>query len=117
MERVRAYRNLHKNCYSVQHYIVGKGWRLLKHVDRIVLLDATYHVSQAGRERTIREGKKCVHAYIEGIESRNDTSQIDHDESFRVSYNPYKAGAFIQGGRHVTSSQLASLQPNGVHAL
>lgn len=63
--RVRVYRNLHKNCWSIQSK-TKKGWRLLRHATAVALADARYIVSQKGRERVLREQKKYVHAYVEG---------------------------------------------------
>lgn len=90
---VRVYRNLTKNCWSVQHKLPGKGWRLLKHCDLISLKNVTTKVYESGRQRVIKEGKKYVHAYIEG-----EMWEYHLRRGFRVVYNPYSSGSFHYKG-------------------
>ena len=88
---VRVYRNLHTGNWSVQTYRTEKnGWRVWKHVNTITLFAAVFKVSEAGRQRVIREGKKHVHAIVEGVVVKRA-----HGGYGRVSYNPYKAGVFV----------------------
>ena len=88
MERLRVYLNLHKMCLSVQGKRNG-NWKVIAHVDEISLSDVKFKVSEAGRQRVIREKRKNVHAFVEGFLSEEvlDCAQT-------VSYNPYKAGHF-----------------------
>ena len=93
--KVRVYYNLNRAVWSVQHYIPGKGWRVREYLDSLVLEDVTFKVSEAGRQRVIREGRKNVHAYAVGtLVERNGGGYSGH--LARVSYNPYKAGAFVR---------------------
>lgn len=91
--RVRVYRNLHKNVWSVQHYITGTGWRLFDHYDEVKLENVYFHVSPAGRKRVLREKKKNVHAYAQGTKVSSFDAEETHDP-FKIWYNPYKSGYF-----------------------
>lgn len=84
--KVQVYRNLHRNCYSVRY----KG-KVIAHVKEITLLQANFRVSQAGRARVLKERRKNVHAYVEGVVTDNFHELIHH-----VTYNPYKAPYFFE---------------------
>jgi hypothetical protein len=90
--KVKVYRNLHKKCLSVLHR-TEKGWRLWKHVPRIELFDVVFKVSQAGRERVLKQKRKNVHAFVEG-EYRGISDVVSSDLRF-IKYNPYIAGHFF----------------------
>jgi len=89
--KVRVYRNLHKKCFSVQEK-TEKGWRVKRHATSIVLKNASFRVSEAGRKRVLKEKRKNVHAFIEGYEIKNSTQK--HKCEVCVSYNPYKCDHF-----------------------
>ena len=65
-EPMRVYRNLHKKCWSVQQKQKGR-WKVVAHAESITLLDCVFRVSEAGRQRVLRESRKNVHAYIQGV--------------------------------------------------
>jgi hypothetical protein len=89
--RVRVYRNLHRNCLSVQHK-TDRGWRLLQHIHAIALRDVRFIVNESGRQRVLREKKKNVHAFIEGTVCDDFIS----DSSSLVYYNPYLYCSFVR---------------------
>lgn len=91
--RVRIYWNLHKRCFSVQTKW-PQGWRVDAHVDSITLLRATFHVSAAGQERVRREGKKNVHALIEGDLAGPYAGSLEPGWTGAVKYNPYTDEGF-----------------------
>ena len=62
----RTYRNLHNGLMSVQQKI-GNSWLVVGHLDNLVLESPTFHVSEASRQRVLRDGRKNVHAYGCGI--------------------------------------------------
>ena len=122
--RVRVFRNLTRKCYSVQHYVKGKGWRMLGHVDSISLKDVEFKVYKSGRERTVREGKKYVHAYVIGTVTPLGYYDIPHRSPHKVTYNPHKHKQFIAevmnlSGRtmEIYRAQGVDLVPEGVFAL
>jgi hypothetical protein len=61
--QVRCYWNLHKSCWSVQD---AKTRRVIGHADKVLLREARFTVSQAGRQRVLEEGRKNVHAFACG---------------------------------------------------
>ncbi len=89
-----VYWNLHKKCYSVRF----RG-RVIHHLDRLIGVNATFRVSQAGRKRVLREQSKNVHAFVvcdDIIFSQKD--MIDSPYSFyrnKVTYNPYENTTFV----------------------
>lgn len=91
-KRVRVYRNLHKNCMSVQTYTPGKGWRVAAHLVGLNLKDVEFKVSETGRQRVLREKKKNVHAFVEGIVTWEYANRIGQQD---ISYNPYRAANFV----------------------
>jgi hypothetical protein len=92
--RVRVYKNLNKSramdsvVYSVKDKRSGL---VIDYVERITLIDAKFIVSEAGRQRVLRERRKNVHAYIEGIPSDLGIGE----ETAIITYNPYKFTTFV----------------------
>jgi hypothetical protein len=99
---VRVYKNLHRDCWSVQARIPGKGWRVVRHSEVVVLEGATFQVNEAGRQRVLVERKKNVHAFVYGRFVRLTDGPGDapfglsaHGPARVVTYNPFKAGHFV----------------------
>ena len=90
--RVRCYFNLHKRLFSVQTK-TDKGWRVWRHLDDVCLTNVVFKVSEAGRQRVIREHKKNVHAFIEG-DLHGNCGFNPSGESHEITYNPYKHPQF-----------------------
>ena len=89
-DRVRVYYNLHKKCFSVQDYKTGL---VTKHAYRLFLTNAMFVVRKSGNERVRSEGKKNVHAFVNGIVG-NRSAKIDNEHCFVVRYNPYTMDYF-----------------------
>lgn len=108
--KVKVYRNLHNGLYSIQR--LG---RVIGHAQRVALTNTTFVVSEAGRQRVIREGKKNVHAFAQGdlaevygfqgyrgrhvgkLEGLNESDLPPRflERMTRVTYNPYKFDSFV----------------------
>ena len=87
-KKVRVYFNLHRKKLSVQEK-TAKGWRVWLHTNKITLENVTFKVSEAGRQRVLREIKKNVHAFVEGgLVLLDETAKIQ--PRMLVSYNPYR---------------------------
>lgn len=87
--KVKVYKNLTKNTWSIQDY---KTRKVIGYSDNIRLEDAKFVVSKSGRQRVLREGKKYVHAFVVG--ELVDTWKLT--ESFEeVRYNPHIFDAFF----------------------
>ena len=89
-KRVEVYYNLHKHCFSVK-----QGGVVVGHCSEIHLRDVQFKVSEAGRQRVIKEQKKNVHAtvngYIRTIDQTNNTKMVN------ATYNPYRFQQFVFG--------------------
>lgn len=90
--RVDIYRNLHKKQFSVRDCSTRL---VVDHLNWVIILNASFHVGEKGRQRVIREKRKNVHAVVRGTISR--TAFFTTAPRFtQVTYNPYKFGYFYQ---------------------
>ena len=89
---VKVYKNLHNGMFSVQ-----QDGKVVAHVSTIDLVDVTFKVSEAGRQRVLTERKKNVHAFVVGlvVDVNAVTTADTQCRGVRVSYNPYKSGKFL----------------------
>lgn len=90
--KVFVYYNLHKHCWSVKNTKTGK---IIMHADVVQLKDVVFKVSEAGRQRVLREKRKNVHAGVVGILVGIEHPFKPTSESQVISYNPYKGPEFI----------------------
>lgn len=88
-ERVFVYWNLHQDTFSVRDV---KG-RVVAHMDKMTLRDATFVVQPAGRARVIKEGVKNVHAGVRGTYTSSEASVRG---ATGVTYNPFREGTFVK---------------------
>ena len=95
MTLTRVYYNLHKRKLSIQQKQINASgklvWKVVRHSNLIILQDAKFKVSEAGRQRVIKEKRKNVHAFVTGYEC-NDPMVM---EDGKVFYNPYKFSSFV----------------------
>lgn len=77
---VKVYRNLSSKCFSIMQDGIVKA-----HSNAVCLKDVDWKVSQKGRNRVIRDGKKNVHAFSIGL--LRDSVRLAKAE--QVWYNPY----------------------------
>jgi hypothetical protein len=89
--QVRVYRNLRNGLMSVQAKMNG-SWLVVGHVQSVLLYDAQFKVSQAGRKRVLEQKCKNVHAFVYGELADIDTDVILPTKAF---YNPYKYETFV----------------------
>ena len=61
----RVYFNLHKKLLSIQAKVNG-SWKVIRHVNEIMLADVKFKVYEKGRQRVLNEKRKNVHAFIVG---------------------------------------------------
>jgi len=94
--KVRVYFNLHKKCFSVQALEGDRKGRVIAHVAEIDLYDCQFKVSEAGRQRVIREQRKNVHAFVVGYTDAILPFLPTPEQCKPVSYNPYKCGSFYR---------------------
>jgi len=105
--KVRVYRNLHRNCFSIQSYVPKRGWRVARHAEIIYLSNVEFRVSKTGRERVLKEKKKNVHAWVTG----DECSVFKIPKKRIVRYNPYKNETFINDcGEIICHAPFAKLE-------
>ena len=87
--KVKVYKNLTRNTWSIQDY---KTRKVIGYSDNIRLEDAKFAVSQAGRQRVLKESKKYVHAFVVGtlVEKWTLTGSFE-----TVRYNPFMYDFFF----------------------
>jgi len=93
---VRVYKNLHKSRkagHPVYSIMDKRARRVIGHSDRVVLADASFVVLENGRQRVLREQRKNVHAFVDGV----FLERLDFDDigSAVITYNPYKGPKFV----------------------
>jgi len=88
---VRVYRNLHKKCVSVK-----QGGIVRCHATKVVLHDCKFIVSEAGQKRVRKEGRKNVHAFIEGyVKPAYIVNEMSDFGWEAVYYNPYETDHWV----------------------
>jgi hypothetical protein len=95
--KVFVYFNLHKKLFSVKALEGACRGRVIAHRTHLVLDDVTFKVSQAGRERVLREQRKNVHAGARGTwvpESGDRVADALYTLT-ELTYNPYKYSSFV----------------------
>ena len=90
-DRIRAYYNLHRKCFSVQDYKTGL---VIEHTDKLFVTNAMFVVRKSGNERVKQEGKKNVHAFVNGIRSKLKQGMMPEFASYKVRYDPYTMDYF-----------------------
>jgi hypothetical protein len=99
--RVFVYFNLHKKCFSIKALEGDRKGRVIAHSDTVVLEGCKLLVSEAGRQRVLREKRKNVHAGVSGTWINYCTNRVDNYFDFlsmvgrQVTYNPYKYSSFV----------------------
>lgn len=103
--RVFVYKNLHEDCWSVKDRQTG---HVVAHADRVELSDVELKVSEAGRDRVLKEQRKNVHAGVVGtletlvgemkkmpsVSYRYGRKDVG-EQAVPITYNPYKYETFV----------------------
>lgn len=113
--RVFAYFNLHKRLYSIKALEGPDKGRVVAHRASLLIRDATLKVSEAGRQRVIRERCKNVHAGVCGTwHDEQATADAVAIIGNAVMYNPYKYSTFVMmvNEQPVTHAELVALTLN-----
>lgn len=133
--RVNVYRNLSpqyrgQRAWSVMALEGPRKGKVIDIVDGVIVRDVTFVVSEASRQRVIREKSKNVHAFVRGelvetfplnsLPRGADGNALapGRGATVPVSYDPYKAGHFfrLDTGKGVSSAPLVVMAPQGVYA-
>jgi hypothetical protein len=103
-----VYWNLHKKCYSVRF----RG-RVIHHLDRLIGVNVTFRVSQAGRKRVLREQVKNVHAFAvcDDIIDWDQSPIWSHPTRNKIRYDPYENATFVdKNSRPVHSADIVKME-------
>lgn len=108
-QQVEIYKNLHNGLFSVR-----QNGLVVAHVESFSLARVYCKVSEAGRQKVIRECKKNVHAFLCGkllevncVGTDNGMFEILVHNN-KLTYNPYKLGNFVK----LMQGQLVGVVPN-----
>lgn len=106
--RVRVYYNLNRAVWSIKAMEGEFKGRVIGYASSVVLSYAHTVVSEAGRQRVLREQRKNVHAYIDGqlehvggyqerlmTPSRTGYLAGIRGKLHNLYYNPYRVDHFI----------------------
>jgi hypothetical protein len=90
--RNRVYFNTDKLCFSLLDYKTNK---VVKYADNIFMTNALFVVRKSGQKRVREEGRKNVHAFVNGIiQNRLPNNQDLFYNCHSVRYNPYTMDYF-----------------------
>ena len=100
MIKVYVYFNLRKKVFSIkalEGYMKGK---VIKYADKnelILIKEATFKVSEKGRQRVLQEHRKNVHAGIQGymLVQNKKEKNVDIHKLKEAYYNPYLVKTFV----------------------
>lgn len=105
--RVFAYRNLHKGCWSLKAMSGPDKGRVVAHCQDVALAACELRVSEAGRRRVLREGRKNVHAGVVGYVLAAVPEYAKPGLALR--YNPREGATFTVEGRPVGYADVVHL--------
>lgn len=103
--KVFVYWNLHKKCWSVKALRGRFKGKVIGHTQTLQLHACEFKVSEAGRQRVLKEQRKNVHAGVVGYVITDVVKYLDQavkltceGENDTVSYNPYLFPCFYRKG-------------------
>lgn len=122
-QEVRVHWHLTAKLWSVSDPATR---RVTGYTPHLTLWSPRAHISEAGRQRAIREGRRNVHCWVGGVTGQSALHRI-RDESLAefptISYNPFRAPHFCwtEGGEqaHVFyNARILYFAPTGkVHVI
>lgn len=106
---IKVYWNFTRKCWSVQSQRTGL---VVEHVQELCVTTAGLSVSQAGRQRVVRERRKNVHAKISG--HRASIPIFSPSCTTRIRYNPYRDETFVtERSERVDQADAVHFRPDG----
>lgn len=114
--KVFVYYNLHRKLWSVKALEGENKGKVIAHRHEVVLQKPKPKVSEAGRQRVIREQRKNVHAGLVGEWFDQKILQAEGDT---ITYNPYKYTSFVYADNEqpFTGASLAMMQDRKVYVI
>lgn len=109
---VEVYRNTNRKGVV---YTIRQGGYVVAHADEVMLVNAEFHVSEAGRKRVKKTGRKNVHAWVRGelVKEKGPAEKM-----FPVGYNPKRFKTFrrLDRKRPIQKAAFVVLNQEGVFA-
>lgn len=114
--KVFVYYNLHRKVWSVKALEGEHKGKVIAHRRDVVLQKPKPKVSEAGRQRVLRERRKNVHAGLVGEWFDQKILQAEGD---LITYNPYKYETFVYADdkQPFTGASVALMQDREVYVL
>lgn len=99
--RVEVYFNLHEKCFSIRY-----KKKVIYHLNKVFLNNVKFKVSEAGRQRVLKEQRKNVHAFVVG-----DLEVGNIKKGIEIKYDPYRFKTFVTqiDNKPVRSAKYVSL--------
>ena len=123
MPKVAIYRNLHKNCLSVQSRERVDYGKVIAYCKSIFVKRPKFIVREKGRLKVLEEGRKNVHAFIVGecpsleLWSWLRDVKMGGNPTTKVFYNPYKYSTFVdKDGNPVHKARAVVVNTNYIQA-
>jgi hypothetical protein len=112
--QTRIYRNLGNGLMSLTQQI-NKSWLLVGHTSNVAIEYPKFYVSEAGRQRVIREHQKNVHAWATG-RLLTIANRLDLPDLKQIYYCPYTQPYFswLESGEPIISADLLIVIDNQV---
>ncbi len=107
MTNLYIHRNLNRKCWSV----LLRG-RLKEHRREIILQNVEFRVRPGGHRRSLREGRRNVHAFAVG--ERERSKDLTRKRSLLVRYDRKKGQFVTRDGRQVINARFAHFATDGV---
>lgn len=92
---VDVYRNLNEDRWSIRATDGPYKGLVIGHADELTVLRPVFRVSEAGRQRALRQGQRNVHAEVRGVIVEHPV--LLERPLTRVRYNPARCGYFTLG--------------------
>ena len=114
MMKVFVYYNLHKHVWSIKNRKTGL---VIAHANTVQLVDVEFKVSEAGRQRVIKDKRKNVHAGVAGTLVGINFKYIPSMLDKIISYNPYKGPHFynVNNNKYIHKADRAILAHKKVY--
>lgn len=111
-QKVRVYVNLHKQgMFSIVDMKTGL---VCCYAKTCLIKDATFYVSESGREKVRKTKQKLVHAWVRGIFQEADLELHEYDTE--CQYNPYYHDGFTNNdGYIITEAPFAYMSNKKVY--
>ena len=123
MPKVAIYRNLRKNCLSIQSRERVDYWKVIAYCKSIFVKRPKFTVREKGRLKVLEESRKNVHAFIVGecpslkLWSSLRDIKMGGNSTTKVFYNPYKYSTFVdKDGNPVHKARAVVVNTNYIQA-